>query len=140
MAFKDIESQADTKIPYKRFNESMELFGGAAHAMLGAMVPVFGLKEQLAYMTTKIKEEGVSPFTAAADGPGSLLQWMEDLSYALNHTVFRGVKDAAILGAAGFNEQVKGVRKMVAEHPRCDRLSVYIDKCPALDPFFPGVF
>ena len=81
-------------------------------------------------MTTKTKEEGVSPFTAAADGPGSLLQWMEDLSYALNHTVFRGVKDAVTLGAAGFNEQVKGIRKMVAEHPRCTGLSVNIDKCP----------
>ena len=66
MAFKDIESQADTKIPYKRFNENMELFGGTAHAMLGAMVPVFDLKEQLAHMTTMISEEGVSPFTTAA--------------------------------------------------------------------------
>ena len=55
-----------------------------------------------------------------------------------SHTVFRGVKDAAILGAAGFNDQVKGVRKMVADHARCARLPLNIDKCPPSEKYFCG--
>ena len=49
-AFNDIGKQTDTKIPYKRFNDNMELFGGAAHAMLASMVPIFDLN----WLTWKI--------------------------------------------------------------------------------------
>ena len=64
-------------MPYKRCHDNMQLFGGAAHAMLASMVPIFNLREQLAHMEGAVGR-GVSPFSAAADGPGSLLQWIRD--------------------------------------------------------------
>ena len=65
----------------------MQLFGGAAHAMLGALVPIFSLKEEMARMAKKIREEGTSPWPSLDDGPDSLLQWIEDLCYDFNHTL-----------------------------------------------------
>ena len=79
-AFKDLESQEKTKVPYKRFNDNMQLFGGAAHAMLGALVPIFSLKKELVNMAKKIREEGSSPWSSLDDGPDSLLQWILRIS------------------------------------------------------------
>ena len=106
--------------------------------MLGALVPIFSLKEEMVRMAKKIREEGSSPWSSLDDGPNSLLQWIEDLCYDFNHTVFRGAKDVVTLGAAGFNDQVKGIRKMLSDHPRCKRLSVNIDKCPPSETHFCG--
>ena len=135
-AFNDVAKDKDTKMPYKRCHDNMQVIGGAAHAMLASMSPIFNLREQLAHMEREV-ERGVFPFHATV-GPGSFLQWIRDTAYDISHTVFRGVKDAAVLSAAGFNEQIKTIRKMVVDHPRTESLPISIDRCAPSEEFFCG--
>ena len=74
----------------------------------------------------RLVAQGNDPFDAAY-GLGSLHEWLESTAFTISNTVFRGAKDAAILGAAGFNEQIKTIRKMVVDHPRTESLPISID-------------
>ena len=135
-AFNDVARDKDTKTPYKRCLDNMQYIGGAAHAMLSSMEPIFLLREQLGAMHRQV-EQGTFPFHATV-GPGSFQDWIENTAYDISNTVFRGVRDAAILGAAGFNEQIKTIRKMVVDHPRTESLPISIERCPPSEAFFCG--
>ena len=116
--------------------DNMGLVGGAAHAMFSSMDPIFELRQQLGAML-RLVDEGNDPFDAVY-GFGSFREWLTSTAYSISNTVFRGVKDAAVMGAACFNEQIKTIRKMVVDHPRTESLPISIDKCPPSEEFFCG--
>ena len=62
----------------------------------------------------RLAAQGNDPFDAAF-GLGSLHEWFGSTAFTISNTVFRGAEDAAILGAAGFNEQIKIIRKMLVD-------------------------
>ena len=74
----------------------------------------------------RLVAQGNDPFDAAF-GLGSLHEWLGSTAITISNTVFRGARDAAILGAAGFNEQIKTIRKMVVDHPRTESLPISSD-------------
>ena len=124
-AFEDVEKHKDSKACYKHCVDNMSLVGGAAHAMFASMDPIFELRQQLGAML-RLVDEGNDPFDAVY-GFGSFREWLTSTAYSISNTVFRGVKDAAVMGAAGFNEQIKTIRKMVVDHPRTESLPISID-------------
>ena len=135
-AFQEVELHKDTKACYKQCVDNMGLVGGSAHAMFSAMDPIFDLRQQVGSMINLI-DEGYDPFDEGF-GFGTLREWLKDVGRAISGVVFRGVKDAAILSAACFNNQVKTIRKMVVDHPRTAALPISIDKCPPSEEFFCG--
>ena len=62
----------------------------------------------------RLAAQGIDPFDAAF-GLGSLHDWLGSSAFTFSNTVFRGAEDAAILGAAGFNAQIKIIRKMLVD-------------------------
>ena len=104
--------------------------------MFASMDPIFELRQQLGAML-RLVARGEDPFDAAF-GLGSLHEWLESTAFNISNTVFRGVRDAAVLGAAGFNEQIKTIRKMVVDHPRTESLPISIERCPPSEAFFCG--
>ena len=135
-AFQEVELHKDSKVIYKQCMDNMTLIGGSAHAMFSAMDPIFDLRQQIGTMVNHI-DDGYDPFDEEF-GLGTLREWLKNAGRAVSGVVFRGVKDAAILSAAAFNNQVKIIRKMVVDHPRAAALPLTIDKCPPSEEYFCG--
>ena len=135
-AFRAVENHKDTKVAYKQCIDNMALVGGSAHAMFSAMDPIFDLRQQIGAMVNHM-DDGYDPFSEEF-GLGTLREWLKNVGRGLGSVVFRGVKDAAILSAAAFNNQIKTIRKMVVDHPRVGKLPLSIDKCPPSEQYFCG--
>ena len=66
---------------------------------------------------SSVKFSSVLPWSSLDEGPDSFFNWVENLSSDINSRVLKGISDSISLGAIAFNDQVKIVRRMLAEHP-----------------------
>ena len=110
--------------------DTMTEVGASMNAFLFAAEPILKLKMELKQFLQVWDEQHMYPWNE--DFPFD--QWARDLDNSLSSGVFGPMWDGLRLGAATFNNQVKEVRRMVADHPRYKLLPTDMARCPFRDP------
>ena len=95
--------------------DTMEEVGASMNAFLLAAEPIIKLKLELKQFLQVWDEQHMYQWNEGFPFD----QWARDLDNSLSSEVFGPMWDGLCLGAATINNQVKEVRRMVANRPCC---------------------